>query len=1795
MNWYSQAQGGPLLGTTASGVPFVTGVLTGNTSFYVAAKKIGCPEESLRVKITVTVIDLPTAADITIPDPINACNGFAVLSPSSTIGGAVFKYYKDQLKTQEITTGYAGDIGVTYTKNDSTGQLTISGLTAMNSPYTYYISLTVNGICENAVNELKAVTVNYSSILNLNTLAAIQGCGSVNLKDAIVNFDNSSDIQYVFFDSQNNPLSMEMAGNITASGTYYIQATSLSGNCSSAMQQVAVTVNPGAVLTIANTNVVVNMGSTVELQATSNAPIKWYDSEGNLLTANIAGPFTTTGFYTFTAVADTGFCTATGSIYVTVIDPAECPVLKERVYADTQSWGAIITGGVSNTAAAVDNNPQTFSTITTGIGLLGVGTTWQTLQWNETIAAGTPVTIKLGSQYGGLTLAGAYSVIGTKRNSSGIPVDIGVIQPVSGSLLDLLPGQNIFEFTFVPSDNSGPKDYDGVRIIVGSLVSVAQSVNVYEAYYEKQVNQLACSPNDVLDVFSSAVDLGIGIATATVGVDSPFNAVDNDINSYATMYSGAGILAAADLMVEFRTPTSEGDAVEIIFSKPGTILNLDLLSGFTIQTWLGNTPVGAPLNNTSSLLSLSLINGGTEARLIVHPQTQIYDKIQIRFGGVLGVLDLLRVHDIKRKADTSIIGADDTNTIEVCQNEMIQLSVPPQDCTTYIWYDAEVGGNIVSTGISYTVPADLAPGTYTYYIQPVRFGCEVYQRGKVTIIVGENAPETAISAILVNGGSDTTFCNETASISLTATLDTSITITNPVFYWYSQNGNDVNLIPNQNSSTLTLTDLTVGTHTYYVGISSNEYCQTLPPDRASVTITILPFSGPGDIIADNILICQSAVAVISPTTSLTNGQFSWFFTNDNSQPIVNGSVIDGVTYTISPSGTLSVSGLTITNSPYTYYVGLTSDTSCLNSNGNFKPVTITVNDSGTPTTNDDTQDFCMSAHPTVADIQVNEPNVIWFDVITGGTALPPTTALISGNIYYAAFDATTGCGSSVRLAVTVNINDAPTPTTTNNDQVFCAINNPTVANIQVNELNVTWYLTLTESTPLAADTPLISGTTYFGVLTDATSGCESSVRLEVAVTINDADTPTTNNSEQSFCSVDMSTVADIQANQTGVIWYSSPSGGMPLAATTVLVDGSTYYGAQIDVVSGCESSIRLAVMVHINDEATPTTTSATQNFCSITNPTVADIQVNETNVTWYDSMTGGTALAPTTALIDQHVYYGTLTDPVTGCESSVRLAVTVTISTTPTPTTNAMTQDFCQSNNPTIADIQINEPNVVWYNAATGGTPYAATEPLVNGTTYYAALVDAITGCESTVRLAVTVNLNNVSTPTTNDASQDFCLMTNPTVADIQVNEPNVIWYSSPTGGTPLAATTALTNGTYYGSFSGGTNCESSVRLEVTVTINDAPTPTTINSIQSFCSADNPTIASIQVNEQNVVWYAVATGGTALPPSTALTAGIYYGALIDPVTGCESTIRLAVTVSFLNNSPATITGGSDESCVSEQITYTTEANQSNYAWTIVNGTIVAGGQPTDNYVTVSWTALGASSVGVSYLNSCGVASSASFAVTIKNCSDMGITKTADDYTPRVGDNVTFTITVTNTGNSQNVDVTVSELLSSGYTFVSATASAGTYNNVTGIWNIPVIGAGQSVTLKITATVLATGDYLNAVDILNVDPNPDNNHAEVTLVPICLTVYNEFSPNNDGNNEFFKIDCIENYPNNKFEVYNRYGSLVYSQSHYANTWDGTANVSGVVNKKDKLPTGTYYYILDIGANNIVKTGWLNIIR
>lgn len=81
------------------------------------------------------------------------------------------------------------------------------------------------------------------------------------------------------------------------------------------------------------------------------------------------------------------------------------------------------------------------------------------------------------------------------------------------------------------------------------------------------------------------------------------------------------------------------------------------------------------------------------------------------------------------------------------------------------------------------------------------------------------------------------------------------------------------------------------------------------------------------------------------------------------------------------------------------------------------------------------------------------------------------------------------------------------------------------------------------------------------------------------------------------------------------------------------------------------------------------------------------------------------------------------------------------------------------------------------------------------------------------------------------------------------------------------------------------------------------------------------------------------------------------------------------------------------------------------------------------------------------------------------------------------------------------------------------------------------------------------------------------------------IYNALSPNNDGLNDYWRIDGIENYPNNKARVFDRYNNLIFEMAGYdndENSWRGQVNHGNFI--KGNMPEGTYFYTLQVDLGN-----------
>jgi gliding motility-associated-like protein len=119
--------------------------------------------------------------------------------------------------------------------------------------------------------------------------------------------------------------------------------------------------------------------------------------------------------------------------------------------------------------------------------------------------------------------------------------------------------------------------------------------------------------------------------------------------------------------------------------------------------------------------------------------------------------------------------------------------------------------------------------------------------------------------------------------------------------------------------------------------------------------------------------------------------------------------------------------------------------------------------------------------------------------------------------------------------------------------------------------------------------------------------------------------------------------------------------------------------------------------------------------------------------------------------------------------------------------------------------------------------------------------------------------------------------------------------------------------------------------------------------------------------------------------------------------------------------------------------------------------------------------------------------------------------------------------------------------------------------------------------------LALGLSAGVSEILVTDGNGCQYLTEVAVPEIPpVRIYNTFTPNGDGVNDFWEIDRIQLYPNSTVEIYNRWGNLVFSSQGYSTPWDGQGR--GV-----QYPADTYYYVVDLKIGIAPLVGYVDLIR
>jgi len=103
-------------------------------------------------------------------------------------------------------------------------------------------------------------------------------------------------------------------------------------------------------------------------------------------------------------------------------------------------------------------------------------------------------------------------------------------------------------------------------------------------------------------------------------------------------------------------------------------------------------------------------------------------------------------------------------------------------------------------------------------------------------------------------------------------------------------------------------------------------------------------------------------------------------------------------------------------------------------------------------------------------------------------------------------------------------------------------------------------------------------------------------------------------------------------------------------------------------------------------------------------------------------------------------------------------------------------------------------------------------------------------------------------------------------------------------------------------------------------------------------------------------------------------------------------------------------------------------------------------------------------------------------------------------------------------------------------------------------------------------------------VIGVIPKQDQ---EPDPTEIKFNISNAITANDDGINDTWFVEGIEQFPNSKVFIFNDVGQILYEESNYMNDWKGTY-------QGQKLPNGTYFYLLSFSGSSKIYRGALTIL-
>ncbi len=200
-------------------------------------------------------------------------------------------------------------------------------------------------------------------------------------------------------------------------------------------------------------------------------------------------------------------------------------------------------------------------------------------------------------------------------------------------------------------------DFDEVKIEVTNLLGVASTTNVYGAVFQSfcvgpdlACNTLTSMATPTYPVLVAGPNTGTsGIACVLCSVDSTNNLIDNIPNNSARINLTAGIGAIGSIAIRDQLTDYPAGTFVAFDIENTALLDVDLLDGITISTYLNGNPVAVESQSgQAALLSVStglLTNSGR--RTVGFVTTAPFDEVRLIISNTVSVnVGITRVYNV---------------------------------------------------------------------------------------------------------------------------------------------------------------------------------------------------------------------------------------------------------------------------------------------------------------------------------------------------------------------------------------------------------------------------------------------------------------------------------------------------------------------------------------------------------------------------------------------------------------------------------------------------------------------------------------------------------------------------------------------------------------------------------------------------------------------------------------------------------------------------------------------------------------------------------------------------------------------------------------------------------------------------------------------------------------------------------------------------------------------------------------------------------------------------------------------